>query len=54
VRAHIRHTETPYDQLLAQGEDRAEARNSIAHLVDAVASRWSVDDHVQIVPIRPP
>jgi hypothetical protein len=42
VRAHIRHTETLYDQLLARGDERTEARKSIAHLVDAVASRWSV------------
>jgi len=42
VRAHIRHTETPYDQLLMRGNDRAEARKSIAHLVDAVAGRWSL------------
>jgi hypothetical protein len=41
VRAHIRHTETPYDQLLVRGHDRAEARKSIAHLLDAVAGRWS-------------
>jgi hypothetical protein len=41
VRAHIRHSETPYDQLLARGDDRAEARKAIAHLVDAVATSWS-------------
>jgi hypothetical protein len=41
VRAHIRHTETQYDQLLARGDDRHEARRSIAALVDQVAKRWS-------------
>lgn len=41
VRARIRHTETPYDELLMRGDDRDEARRSIAELVDAVAIRWS-------------
>jgi len=41
VRAHIRHAETQYDQLLARGDDRHEARRSIAALVDQVAKRWS-------------
>lgn len=40
VRAHIRHAETNYDQLLARGDDRHEARSSIAALVDEVARRW--------------
>jgi hypothetical protein len=40
VRAHIRHAETQYDQLLARGEDRHEARRAIAALVDQVATRW--------------
>jgi hypothetical protein len=40
VRAHIRHTETQYDHLLARGTDRHEARSSVAALVDAVARRW--------------
>jgi hypothetical protein len=42
VRAHIRHTETKYDQLLARGDERQEARRSVAALVDAVAKRWSL------------
>ena len=40
VRAHIRHTETSYDQLLARGDERFDARREIAALVDAVARRW--------------
>lgn len=41
VRAHIRHAETQYDRLLARGDDRHEARRSVAALVDEVARRWS-------------
>ena len=40
VRAHIRHTETQYDSLLAQGVDRHEARTAIASIVDGVIRCW--------------
>ena len=40
VLAHIRHAETEYDRLLAQGVDRHEARNEVAGLVDVVVRRW--------------
>jgi hypothetical protein len=40
VVAHIRHTETDYDHLLARGMDRHEARSRVAGIVDAVISRW--------------
>jgi hypothetical protein len=38
--AHVRHTETDYDLLLARGMDRHEARSRIADLVDATVRRW--------------
>lgn len=41
VRAHIRHEHTPYDQRLAQGADRSDARREVASQVEAVLSRWS-------------
>jgi hypothetical protein len=41
VVAHIRHTETPYDSLLAAGADRHDARARVAPLVDAVLDAWS-------------
>jgi hypothetical protein len=40
VRAHIRHTETRYDSLLAGGADRHEARQLVGSVVDAMAARW--------------
>ena len=40
VRAHIRHTETDYDQLLAQGYDRGEARATIEIVVARVLATW--------------
>ena len=40
VRAHVRHTETQYDSLLAQGVDRHEARIAIAGIVEEVIRRW--------------
>ena len=41
VVAHVRHVETPYDQLLAAGRDRHEARRQVESQVDAVLSRWA-------------
>lgn len=40
VRAHVRHGHTPYDDLLARGVDRADARGSVRDAVDAVVDRW--------------
>jgi len=40
VRAHIRHTETPYDQLLGRGLDRAEARAAVDDAIVAILERW--------------
>ena len=40
VRAHIRHAETNYDLLLAQGYDRGEARAGVEAAVDQVIADW--------------
>ena len=40
VVAHIRHTETEYDTLLAKGYDRWDAREKVTEQVDRVLSRW--------------
>ena len=40
VRAHVRHRYTLYDDLLAQGVDRADARASVRNAVDEVVERW--------------
>lgn len=40
VLAHIRHTETIYDQLLSTGADRAEARARVWEDVASIAHHW--------------
>lgn len=40
VRAHIRHHETAYDQLLGQGLARDEARASVHKEIDQIEARW--------------
>ena len=40
VVAHIRHTETPYDDLLLQGHDRHDARSRVRDAVDAILRTW--------------
>jgi hypothetical protein len=40
VRAAVRHTETPYDQLLMNGVSRPEARRRIADGVESVLREW--------------
>lgn len=40
VVAHIRHTETQYDKLLAKGYDRWEARERVEDVVVRVLSKW--------------
>jgi hypothetical protein len=40
VRAHVRHRYSPYDELLAQGVDRGDARASVHDAVDEVVERW--------------
>lgn len=40
VTAHIRHTETPYDELLVAGCERWDARAQVSGKVAAVLARW--------------
>ncbi len=41
VRAHIRHRETDYDELLGRGLFRSQARAQVRERVEAVLSAWS-------------
>ena len=41
VTAHVRHRETAYDELLASGEERQDARAFVRGEVEAVLARWS-------------
>lgn len=43
VRAHVRHTHTPYDRLLGEGRARSEARSEVAALVEDWLTRWTSD-----------
>lgn len=40
VAAHVRHHETPYDELLARGWERREARARVREEVDRVLASW--------------
>lgn len=40
VRAHVRHEHTGYDELLARGVDRADARARVRDAVEKVLARW--------------
>jgi hypothetical protein len=40
VIAHIRHRETPYDRLLAQGYDRSAAREAVGEEIIRVLQKW--------------
>ena len=40
VVAHIRHAETPYDELLMMGHDRWEARDIVTDKVDRILEQW--------------
>lgn len=48
VIAHIRHRETIYDELLAKGYERWEARALVQSEVDLVLSRWSGEMEVDL------
>lgn len=43
VTAHIRHAETPYDALLARGEERLSARARVDKAVRRVLRQWEAD-----------
>ncbi|HOB76407.1 MAG TPA: DUF2293 domain-containing protein [Phycisphaerae bacterium] len=45
VIAHIRHTETGYDELLLGGWDRHEARSEVSADVDEVLQKWRTGGH---------
>ena len=40
VTAHVRHRHTQYDELLARGLDRGDARAAVREAVDEVVDRW--------------
>lgn len=40
VAAHIRHAETPYDNFMAQGWERPDARAEVDQPVQAIIARW--------------
>ncbi|MFC1975937.1 DUF2293 domain-containing protein [Chloroflexota bacterium] len=42
VIAHVRHAETNYDELLAGGYDRWEARGAIQGVIDQILRRWEI------------
>jgi hypothetical protein len=41
VAAHVRHTETSYDELLMRGVDRQTARLEVQERIDDLLDRWS-------------
>jgi len=43
VVAHVRHAETPYDELLMNGWERTEARHEVEDAVQAVLEEWQQD-----------
>ncbi|MCX4909587.1 DUF2293 domain-containing protein [Streptomyces sp. NBC_00878] len=47
VHAAVRHTDTPYDQLLMSGVPRHEARRRIAPAVEATLAEWRADGTVR-------
>ena len=40
VKAHVRHTHSEYDRLLAKGLERLEARSAVADKIATVMERW--------------
>jgi hypothetical protein len=45
VTAHVRHTETRYDELLGKGYERREARERVEQEVLRVLAKWEGDPH---------
>jgi len=45
VTAHVRHAETRYDELLAKGYERREAREQVEEKVLQVLAKWEVHSH---------
>jgi hypothetical protein len=48
VIAHIRHAETRYDELLARGFERWEAREQVSVAVDQVLAQWEVPESLSL------
>jgi hypothetical protein len=44
VIAHVRHAETDYDALLAQGYERSEARAQVRDAVARILARWEASE----------
>ncbi|MFC1762868.1 DUF2293 domain-containing protein [Planctomycetota bacterium] len=44
VIAHIRHRETPYDELLLRGHDRSDARAEVELQVEDILYQWQTDE----------
>jgi hypothetical protein len=42
VAAHVRHVKTAYDELLAEGRDRGEARQHVADQVKSILDAWQL------------
>ena len=43
VRAHIRHTETPYDKLFERGYKKEQARDAVIDIVNRVERKWAAE-----------
>jgi len=43
VVAHLRHSETQYDELLAKGYYRMDARRKVEHKIKSILSKWELD-----------
>jgi hypothetical protein len=43
VIAHVRHAETGYDELLAKGYDRSDARGQVSGAVARVLAKWEAE-----------
>jgi hypothetical protein len=53
VRAHVRHRYTRYDQLLAQGVERGDARTLVRDTVDEVVEQWrGTKSPMRLMPAR--
>jgi hypothetical protein len=53
VVAYVRHQFTPYDELLASGTSRDDARTKVLPLVTAKVNEWSPDAPIEVRPGRP-
>ena len=53
VIAHVRHAETNYDELLAEGYGRSEARALVHDAVAQVLARWEVSGQAEVFQSKP-